>query len=436
MHAFLQLLRRVIPSPIFRAYHRTLSFFAAAWYAYPSEKLVVIGITGTSGKTTTCYLLAKLLEAEGAKVGCTTTAFFKVAEKEWANDTKMTMLGRFQLQKMLRTMVDAGCTYAIIETSSQGVVQSRHRHVAYDVCVFTNLTPEHIEAHGGFENYKQAKVSFFRDVAALPPKTLNDRTVPRIAVLNAANEHAESFAVQGFNPIIRVGAGHDLHAEAVQSTSTGSTFRIGETAFQLNMLGGVMVENALMAIATAEALGVRPQALASALKNIHGLPGHYERISAGQPFTVLVDFAFEPNALTKLYDAVEALPHKRIIHLLGSAGGGRDVQRRAVLGDIAGTNADIVIVTNEDPYDDDPQQIINDVAEGARHAGKRDNETLFCISDRRDAIQKAISLAQPNDIVLLTGKGSEPVMAVSHGRRIPWSDADEAKKAISAIIRS
>lgn len=438
-YAILRWLRTMLPGPLFALYHRVLSFLAAVWYGFPSEKLVVIGVTGTSGKTTTCYLLAKALEAEGAKVGVTTTAFFKIAEKEWPNATKMTMLGRFQTQKMLRDMVDAGCAYAVVETSSQGIAQSRHRHVAYDLCVFTNLTPEHIEAHGGFENYKNAKISFFRDVALLPPKTIGDRRIPRVAVLNADSEHANDFAVHGFNPIVWYGVdAHPsipelLRATEIQLSEHGSTFQVGQTRFQIQIPGRVMTQNALAAIATAESLGIRPGAIAAALAAAPGLPGRYERINEGQPFTVIVDYAFEPNAMEKLYETIQSIPHNRVIHLLGSTGGGRDVARRPILGKIAGTHADTVIVTNEDPYDDDPQQIIDQVADGAKAAGKKDDETLFRILDRAEAIQKAIFLAEPNDLVLLTGKGSEPVMAVAGGIRIPWSDAAQAKKAIHAL---
>ncbi|MEN9557988.1 MAG: hypothetical protein RL141_357 [Candidatus Parcubacteria bacterium] len=436
MYALLAWLRKVIPAPVFGMYHRALSWLAAVWYGFPSKRLIVIGVTGTSGKTTTCYLLAKALEAEGATVGCTTTAFFKIGSKEWPNATKMTMLGRFQTQNLLRQMVDAGCTYAVVETSSQGIAQGRHRHVAYDVCVFTNLTPEHLEAHGGFEPYKQAKISLFRYAATLPPKMLHGHRVPRIAVLNADSPHAPDFAVQGFNPVVWFGmegqATHPgmIRATDVQSTQTGSLFHVGDTSFHLQMPGTVMVQNALAAIATAESLGIPPDAIAEALANAPGLPGRYERIDAGQPFIVMVDYAFEPNAITKLYESVSAIPHKRIIHLLGSTGGGRDIARRAVIGKIAGERADIVIVTNEDPYDDNPQTIIDDVAGGAVAAGKKDGENLFSILDRREAIQRAITMAQPGDLVLITGKGSEPVMAVAGGVLLPWSDAEEVRKAL------
>jgi len=432
-------LRKITPKWAFSAYHRALAWMAAAWYGHPSRKMVVIGVTGTSGKTSTCYFLAHALEASGAKTGMTSTALFKVGDREWTNDRKMTMLGRFQLQKMLRDMVRAGCAYAVIETSSQGVVQHRHRGIAYDACVFTNLTPEHIEAHGGFENYKQAKLAFFRYAASLPRKTINGARVPRIAVLNADDGHARDFAVPGFDRIATFGAGEraEARAVAVAESLSGVSFVVGSTAFTLKTPGRVTVWNALAAIATAQAFGCDLRKISEALEKIPGMPGRYERIEEGQPFTVIVDYAFEPAALTALLDFMSARKNGgRIIHVTGSAGGGRDVARRPVMGRISGERCDVTIVTNEDPYDDDPQKIINDVAAGAAAAGKAEGESLFKILDRGEAIRKAVSLARPGDIVLITGKGSEPVIAGPNGTKIPFDDREAAREAIGSVIKS
>jgi UDP-N-acetylmuramoyl-L-alanyl-D-glutamate--2,6-diaminopimelate ligase len=451
MHGLLNVLRRIIPRPVFGLYHRTLSWVAAFAYGNPSKSLIVIGVTGTSGKTTTAYLIAKTLEGTGAKVGCLTTALFKVADHEWTNDTKMTMLGRFRLQKLLRDMADAGCTYAVIETSSQGIVQHRHEHIAYDIAVFTNLHPEHIEAHGGFENYKRAKIRLFEYIARLPKKILNGLPVPRIEVLNAACEHAEEFVKKGFEKVVWY-AGHRearrpgdrdtgratedwIVARDVRLEKEHVTFMVDGTSVVLHMPGSVNVENAMAALATANALGVPFHDAARMLGTVKGLPGRYERINAGQPWTVIVDFAFEPVAVEHLYAFASGIEHGRIIHVLGSAGGGRDAARRPILGRMAGEKADIVIVTNEDPYDDDPREIINQVAEGAVGAGKVDDVNLYRVDDRREAIRLAMAKAEPGDLVLITGKGSEPVMAVAGGKKIPWSDAQEARDVIRYVRR-
>lgn len=394
----------------------------------------MIGVTGTNGKSSTAYFLAHALEATGAKTGMTSTAMFKVADREWTNATKMTMLGRFQLQKLLREMVDAGCAYAVVETSSQGIVQHRHRHIAYDGCVFTNLTPEHIEAHGGFENYKRAKASLFSFIAALPPKCIHGTRIPRIAVLNRDDKHAEDMArAWGNGQIVWYGLGENVSRRAsnIHIEANRVLFDVHGQRCAVHTPGEVMVYNALAAITVAEAYGMPISEAIERISALKGMPGRYESISEGQPFAVIVDYAYEPFALEKLFAFAQTLKQDgRIIHVTGSAGGGRDVARRAVIGELSAHEADITIVTNEDPYDEDPMSIVTRVADAAAAAGKVYGTTLFRILDRREAIQKAISLAQPGDVVLITGKGSEPVMAVASGKKIPWDDREEARKAI------
>jgi len=432
----IRFLRKALPSGFFDVYHRILAWSAAFVYQHPSRDIIVIGVTGTSGKSSTCYFLAKALEAGGAKTGMTSTAQFKVADCEWTNDTKMTMLGRFRTQKLLREMVNQGCKYAVIETSSQGILQHRQKEISYDMCVFTNLTPEHIEAHGGFEQYKKAKIELFRHASSLPPKSIEGVAVPRIAVLNRDDEHAKDFALPGFDRIVWYGMedGADVRAIHVNEAIDRVAFTVGETAFNVHTPGRVMAWNALAAIASAEALGISREALAERFNAIQGMPGRYEFIKEGQPWNVIVDFAFEPTALEKLFDFVDRFKKDgRVIHVTGSCGGGRDASRRAVIGRLSAARSDITIVTNEDPYDDDPRAIIDDVANGAAKAGGREGETLYRINDRREAIQKAMELANAGDFVLITGKGSEPVMAVAGGRKIPWDDREEAREAIRVV---
>jgi UDP-N-acetylmuramoyl-L-alanyl-D-glutamate--2,6-diaminopimelate ligase len=429
-------IRKVTPLWAFDVYHRAMAWLAAFIYGNPSRDIIVIGVTGTSGKSSTCFFLAKALEAGGAKTGMTSTAQFKVADREWTNDTKMTMLGRFKTQKLLREMVDQGCKYAVIETSSQGILQHRHKEIAYDVCVLTNLAPEHIEAHGGFENYKKAKIELFRHTVSLPSKSIEGEAVPRVAILNRDNEHAKDFVIKEFDRIIWFGLeeGADVRAIHAKEAIDNVTFSIGETEFHINTPGSVMVWNALAAIATAEALGVSREALAERFEAVQGMPGRYESIDEGQSWKVIVDFAFEPVALEKLFDFADRFKGDgRIIHVTGSCGGGRDVARRSVIGHLSAKRSDITIVTNEDPYDDDPRQIIDDVANGAAKAGGKEGETLYRINNRKEAIQKAMELAETGDFVLITGKGSEPVMAVADGKKVRHDDREEARKAIRVV---
>ncbi|MFH1047268.1 MAG: UDP-N-acetylmuramoyl-L-alanyl-D-glutamate--2,6-diaminopimelate ligase [Patescibacteria group bacterium] len=438
------LLKKMLPVWALDAYHRLLSWVAAVRFGYPSERLIVIGVTGTNGKSTTCNMIARVLEGSGHKVGLTTTANFKIAEREWLNDKKMTMLGRFQLQRLLRDMVKAGCRYAVIETSSEGIRQHRHRGINFDIAVFTNLTPEHIESHGGFENYKRAKGELFAKLSHDQRKTFAGAIVPKTIIVNAMDEHAGYFL--NFLVDSKIGfavprTGNQaitikdesvslLKAENVDINPTDSTWQVEGVNFALRLPGQFNLENAMAAVAVGQALGLKLEDMALALAELSGVPGRLEFIDEGQSFTALVDYAPEPESFRKLYEVVDRLKKNRVIHVLGSCGGGRDISRRPILGRLAAEKAQIVIVTNEDPYDDDPQEIIEDVAAGARACGLHDEQNLFAVPDRGEAIDRAVDLAEPGDLVLLTGKGCEQAIAVANGRKIPWDDRERLRQAI------
>lgn len=423
-------LRQVTPELLISLYHFLMAYLAAVLYRFPSRKLTVIGVTGTNGKTTTAYLIAHMLQSAGMSSGLTSTAIFKIGQKEWLNDKKMTMLGRFQSQKLLRQMVKAGCSHAVVETSSEGIKQYRHRAIVYHTGVFTNLTPEHLQAHGGFENYKKAKQKLFR----LPLKQ---------AVINADDPSAEDFMLGSAHRTLYSTDEHvDTPAGAGIIVGTdiqlGSTtrFKVNGVRFELNMPGLFNVYNALAAVATVNALGVPLELCAGALRLVKGVPGRLEMIDEGQDYSVMIDYAPEVASLESLYEVVDTMPHGRIIHVLGSCGGGRDADRRPKLGSIAARNADVVIVTNEDPYDEDPRAIIESVADGAKAGGKQEGEDLFLENDRQSAIQKALSLAEKGDLVLVTGKGSEQALCVAGGKKIPWDDREVARSAIKADKKS
>jgi UDP-N-acetylmuramoyl-L-alanyl-D-glutamate--2,6-diaminopimelate ligase len=402
--------------------------------------MVVIGVTGTAGKSTVVYLIAKMLDQAGYRVGATSTLFFKVGKKEWLNNKKMTMPGRFELQKMLSDMSKANCQYAIIETTSQGIEQFRHAHINYDILVFTNLYPEHIEAHGGFDNYKKAKLKLFSNLKDCSYKVIANQEVPKIIIANLDDEHAPDFL--NHEADLKYGYtttnnslqnGRIVRAEKIGQTISGGEFVVENTPFHLSILGKHNIYNTLAAITVGSSQGLSLNKMSEIFSRIPGVPGRLEFINEGQPFKIIIDYAFEPKAVEKLYEVAATLPHEKIIHVLGSTGGGRDVARRSVLGKIAGQKADYVIVTNEDPYDDDPQSIIDQVAAGAAEAGKKSRKDLFKYLDRRKAINKALSLAGPNDLVLITGKGSEQAMVVKNNKKIPWDDRQVTREELKKI---
>lgn len=445
-----RLLKRLVPPALIDLYHRSLAVVSAVRYGRPSEKLIVIGVTGTNGKSTVANMVAAILEEATHLVGLTSTVNFRIAGKGWLNDTKMTMLGRTRLQKLLAEMVAAKCRYAVIETSSEGIKQHRHVGINYDVAVFTNLTPEHLESHGGFENYKRAKGELFAKLSHDAVKRLDGALVPKVSIVNLDSPHAPFFLSFAANkkygflaerpagtpktdaPTLTTYPLGIVKALDVRLTTDGSSFKVRDVPFTLSMLGMHNVENALAAIAVGLSQGVSLATMAAALGKLAGVPGRMERVNAGQDYAAIVDYAPEPESFRKLYDVVAMFPKKKVIHVLGSTGGGRDKDRRPVLGRIAGEKADVVIVTNEDPYDDVPMTIIDDVAAGALEAGKKDGESLHRILDRGDAIRKAVSLAGPGDLVLVTGKGAEQAMCVADGKKIPWDDRVKLREAILA----
>ena len=403
--------------------------------------MIVIGVTGTKGKSTTSYLIAEALARLGEKAGLSSTAVFKIGEREWVNPTKMTMLGRFGLQRLLRNMVAAGCRYAVVETSSEGIAQHRHRGIEYDVAVFTNLAPEHIEAHGSFEKYKDAKLTLFRRLAANRRK---DFFPKKVAVVNVDDAAAEDFlaACAGCERWGFTQRGdkrqetRDKLVSMLTATNTalgahGADFTVEGTAFRTSLIGAMNVENALAAITTLAALGFPLSKIAEALPGISGVPGRMEFV-ATEPFIAIVDYAHNPSSFRALYEAVKLIPHERIIHVFGATGGGRDKTKRAEMGEIAARAADIVIETTDDSYDEDPAEISKAVVSGAN---KADGAGVREILDRKEAIEAAIALARPRDLVLITGKGCEQVQIVG-GERRPWDDRTVAREAIRDLQKS
>lgn len=426
-------IKKFIPSWLLSGYHYFLALGAKILYANPSSGLIVVGVTGTNGKTTTVNLISQLLECLGYKTGLTSTVNLKVAYQEKLNDKKMTMLGRFQTQKLLRQMLKAGCQYAIIETSSQGLEQWRHIGINYDIAVFTNLTPEHIEAHGSFENYRAQKEKLFKHLAAGVRKKIYGERVPKIIIANADDDEyirlkkfrTDKFITYGFKNKA------DYQAAGLRLENGLAVFDWEQNHISTGLLGEFNAYNALAALSVVKALGLSvEQALGCKLGAVSG---RQEFINQGQDFMVMIDYAPEPASLAKLYEAIDNLVYKKLIHVLGSTGGGRDKARQPVLGKMAGQKADIVIITNEDPYDDDPMEIINNVAQGALSAGKTKNKDLFQILDRREAIAKAISVAQKGDLVLITGKGAEQAICVANGKKIPWDDRRVVREILHQI---
>ena len=440
---FKSIIKKFLPKKLLLTYHSGLSLLANFKYGRPSNRLGVIGVTGTNGKSTTVNFIAQILENLGYRIGLASTVNFKIADKVWLNDKKMTMLGRGALQSLLSRMVAAKCDYAIIETSSEGLAQGRHLGINYDEVVFTNLTPEHLESHGGFANYKKAKLKLFKYLSTCAKKTLNIKgvktTLPKTIVANLDDAHGKDFL--NYRADKKIGftlhggqcslAQTNINLTDIKTAPTGSSFTIDGYFFELPIVGSFNVYNTAAAISAIIGLDIKLKTLPEAVKKLKPVAGRLETINEGQPFTVLVDYAPEPESLRQLFDNLKLFPHHKVIHVFGSCGGGRDRARRPILGKMSSEISDTMIITNEDPYDDDPQEIIDNVASGAIASGKKLDQNLFKILNRQTAIEKALSLATKDDLVLITGKGAEQYICGAGGKKTTHDDREVVRRLLA-----
>lgn len=401
---------------VWRGYHFLLAFLGALWYRFPSRKIFVLGVTGTKGKSTVLELINAILEEAGKKTALLSSVRIKIGDDSVKNMTSATMPGRFFIQRFLRNAVDSGCRYALLEVTSEGVVQFRHRFIDFDAALITNLHPEHVEAHGSFENYRQAKVSFFEYVA-------RSRKRPLSFFVNEEDAQKDYFvnAVRDSGNVIFFGREQFIENEigiryALKSRS--GRYEIGDW-----LRADFNLENAAAAVAFARSQGIDWPTIAAALKKFKGLPGRLEFVQR-EPFTVVIDYAHTPHSLEKVY---RTLNSKKLICILGSAGGGRDKWKRPVMGRIAAEYCREIILTNEDPYDEDPEKILEDIESGFSEV-----VNYRKILDRKEAIRAALNSAKKGDIVIITGKGSEGWMHVAGGNKIPWDE----KRTVLNLLKS
>ena len=443
-HDFLnmkQFIRSHLPESFIALYHLLLAVLANLWYRFPSRRLTVIGVTGTNGKTTVCNLIAHILSATGYKTGLTTTINFKIGDRVWSNRTKQGMQGRFGLQRLLREMVSEGCTHAVVETTSEGIKQYRHFGIRYSVAVFTNLTPEHIESHGSFEKYREAKGKLF--------STLNERGG---SVVNGDDSAAEYFLkfkagekwvyktqnsklkTQNYGSELKILQIREYHLSE-QGSEFEAEFDGKKYVFTTKLLGLFNVYNSAAAISAALSLGVQMEVIQGAVSSFEPLPGRMEIIrNSIRNITIVVDYAHDPAALSAVYKTIRELHGNGekpvLVAVLGACGGGRDKAKRPILGKLASQHAKYVIFTNEDPYDDDPEEIMDQLEEGMKTDPSRAiNRNYWKILDRREAIKKAIALSCDGGTIALTGKGCEEAMAVKDGL-IMWDDRKVAREEL------
>lgn len=464
-----KLLKKIIPQWVFGIYHWKLALIGALVYGFPSRKIKVIGVTGTKGKSTVVMLAGRVLQEKitpsqspyyqggeknlnpshppfkkgGGKIGWISSLTINDGKSETMNPFHMTMPGRFFIQKTLARMAKNGCQYAIVEVTSEGIKQHRHRFIKWAGAAFTNLAPEHLEAHGGFENYRAAKMKLFKAAA---------KNKESFGVYNLDDENVKWFQKYSVGKKYGYGAlskeilkDHfaTLVMTDVKLSAQGSEFKINNVQFKTNLLGEFNVYNCAAAAAIGMACGVKLEDAAQALAKIQAIPGRLEIINEGQSFTVVVDLAHTPDSYEKVFKLFselknQKLPHPnpllekergiipKIISVFGSAGGGRDKWKRPELGRLASQYSDQLFITNEDPYDEEPLVIANEILAGC------DKSKTDIILDRRQAIACALSLAQAGDIVLILGKGTEQTY-MEGSKKIAWDDRAVVREELRSL---
>lgn len=414
-----------------------LTWLAAAFHGFPARKLTVIGVTGTDGKTTTSNLIYKVLVEAGLKAGMISTVNAVIGDEVLDTGFHVTTPDAHDVQRYLARMVEAGLTHVVLETTSHGWSQHRVDACEFDIAVVTNITHEHMDEHGGYENYRAAKARLFSSLEWTRTKPQGN---PRLAVLNFDDKKSFDF----LNEFVKtnkvnygLGEGADVlgmnvtySPSGIEFTATSKDFRIVTSS---KLVGAYNVSNCLGALtATIYGLGIDPQVAARGIAALEGIAGRMERIDMGQNFTAIVDFAHTPNALKVSLEAGRTMTNKRVIAVFGSAGL-RDKEKRRMMAETAAELADLTVLTAEDPRIESLDGILDEMAAGMRSKGGREGETFWRVPDRGEAIKFALRLAQEGDIVLSCGKGHEQSMCFGKTEYL-WDDRTAMRAALAEFL--
>ena len=420
------MLNRLLP-----LWHFSNALAANIFYGFPARKLTCIGITGTNGKTTSANLATNILITNGDKVGMLTTANFRIADKLWDNDLNMTTTNPWMIQKLLKQMVEAKCKYAVVEVTSHALSQHRVYGIPFQVVAITNVTQDHLDYHGTMERYIAAKKKLFEGIERRQHKG------GHVTVFNLDDSVTAEFSSYGAGRKISFGIKKTaaVMAKEIQLLPDATNYKLELEKQMLpissHLVGEFNVYNMLTASAIAFGLDVSSDVIKAGLESTGYVPGRMEMVDAGQDFSVIVDYAHTPDALKNIYQTIRNSHTKKLIAVLGATGD-RDKSKRPLLGRIAGEMADLVIVTNEEPYNEDPKTIIEAVASGVAQTNKTEGKNFFIVEDRGEAIAQAVRMASGGDTVVVSGMGHQKFMKVKDGK-IAWDDREVAREALKRI---
>lgn len=418
----------------FQKFKNVYHFFKAVpaniFFGFPSKKMIVVGVTGTNGKTTTVQMIGRILEDSGKKIAVHSTINFKIGDKEWINKTKFTTQSAWALQRFIKKAYKNNCEYLILETSSHALDQSRVWGVDYDIAVITNVTREHLDYHFTMEAYRKAKKKLFK----MAVKTESE--IRKIGVINRDMEEFQNFVLEPFDQnylysfkeeCINIESESNLSIEDVKFEDFKSTFKVRRVDFELNIPGQFNIENALASVCVGVSQGISLEKIRDSLAKIENIPGRMEFVENERGVKVVIDYALTPDSMEKIGEMMRDFKvekQAKLIWVFGSCGD-RDRGKRPIMGEIVSRFADSVIITNEDPYTEDPVQIIREIEKGVKN-----KEKLLMIVDRKKALEKAFEIAGRGDIVLVTGKGAEENMMVG-SKKIPWNDKQVIQEILS-----
>jgi len=419
LEKILRFTERLIPKKLYQRaqpfYHYLLAMLGSIIYRRPSRKLFVIGVTGTKGKSSTVEFINSILQANGHKTAVASTIHFVIDKNRKPNLFKMTMPGRMFMQRFMRKAVNRGCTHMIVEMTSEGARQFRHKFIDLDMLIFTNLAPEHIESHGSFEAYKQAKLSIVRGMGGSKKKE----------TYIVANKDDEEY-----NLFLRAGGDHkatySLNNLSSYSSKPTISFIYKNQTIYSPLRGEFNVSNMLGAMVAAEQINIPLENIKKGLEAVTRIPGRLQKIENKKGFDVVIDYAHTPDSLRSLY---EAYANTKKICVLGNTGGGRDKWKRSEMAKIADEYCEQIILTDEDPYDEDPQTIVREMMNSI----SKTNAAI--IIDRRDAIRAALETAERGEVVLITGKGTDPYIMGPKGSKQEWNDAGVAREELRKLDR-
>ncbi|NDK09576.1 UDP-N-acetylmuramoyl-L-alanyl-D-glutamate--2,6-diaminopimelate ligase [Candidatus Gracilibacteria bacterium] len=420
-----------LDNPFRLGYHFFRAVAANITYGFPSRDMTIIGVTGTNGKTTTSNIIAAGLRANGKNIFMYTTVNIILGDKEFTNNSKMTSPDAFELQKWLAEAKKIGCEIAIIETASHGIKMHRNWGINYDISVLTNITQDHLDLHRTMDDYVQTKLKIFKNLMYYKRKT----GVKKTGIINMESAYKDVFLAETYDSLFTYGLSYDANIRASNIVNTQESMDFLVTMpgkniqIKTQLRGNFNVSNILAAIGVFASLGIERDTIAKIISEVKTIPGRMEQVKSNEGFSVFIDYAHTADALENVLETLgEMKGEGRIITVFGCTGD-RDTSKRPIMGQVVSKLSDVVIVTQDDDYTENPHKIIKDILPGI---DRKQGEDFWIIVDRREAIRTALVTAKPGDIILIAGKGDEHAMLTNAGA-VEWHERTIVENMLKEI---